>query len=48
LPDLAERSGVTRARIGKIGRAKMSPMAVTLPRLAGTFYLTLARLLRSG
>ena len=45
LADLAERSGVARATIGKIEREETSPTAVTLVRLAGAFDLTLAGLL---
>lgn len=45
LADLAARSGVAKATIGKIERVEASPTAVILVRLAAAFDLTLAGLL---
>ena len=45
LAELAERSGVSKATIGKIERAEVSPTAVVLVRLASAFDLTLAGLM---
>src|SRR5262249_32457732 len=45
LPDLAERSGVSRAMINKVERGAASPTASLLGRLSGAFGLTLSMLL---
>ena len=45
LADLAERSAVSKAMIGKVERGEASPTATLLAKLSGAFELTLATLL---
>ncbi|WGF90069.1 helix-turn-helix domain-containing protein [Marinivivus vitaminiproducens] len=45
LADIAGRSGVSKAAIGKVERGETSPTAVVLVKIAGAFDLTLAGLL---